>query len=227
MLVSLEKLIEKNVKPRCILHVGAHEAEEMNIYKQMGCSNVLWIESMIEKHQILVQKTSEEPDMDVAIATVWSKDNETVTFYQADNGQSSSIFDMDGHKERYPDIKIVKQYQTTTSKIDTILSVKMKRRFAPDMIVLDIQGAELHALRGSTHTLKNVKWIYAEVSYEKLYKDAALEPELTRFLDKRGFIKLEEVDSGMGWGDVLYVRENLIQRTFKGFRQRNRSYVKD
>jgi len=74
------------------------------------------------------------------------------------------------------------------------------------MIATDIQGAELEAFKGANQALKNVRWIYTEVSYESLYKGAALEPELTAFLNKKGFKKEKEVDTGMGWGDALYVK---------------------
>lgn len=204
MLMSLETMNRYEVRPSCILHVGAHEAEEKDIYKQMGCDKVLWIESMQEKYDIIRNVISSEPNMAAIIATVWSKDNQVMTFYQTNNGQSSSVFELEKHKEKYPSIVISKEFKTVTSKIDTILAVTMKGKYAPDMMALDIQGSELHALKGSINTLKNVRWIYTEVSYERLYKDAALEPELTEFLNKRGFVKLEEVDSGMGWGDALY-----------------------
>lgn len=207
MLMSLETMNSHQVRPSCILHVGAHEAEEKEIYKQMGCDKVLWIESMQEKYDVIRNAIKDEPNMSAITATVWSKDNQVMTFYQTNNGQSSSVFELESHKEKYPSIVISKEFKTVTSKIDTILLVTMKEKFIPDMIALDIQGAELQALKGSTYTLKKVKWIYTEVSYERLYKDAALEPELTEFLNKKGFVKLEEVDSGMGWGDALYAKD--------------------
>jgi len=206
MLMSLETMNGHQVKPSCILHIGAHEAEEKEIYKQMGCDKVLWVESMQNKYEIIRNAIKNEPNMSAITATVWSKDNQVMSFYETNNGQSSSVFELQGHREKYPSIVISKEYKTVTSKIDTILLVTMKNKYVPDMICIDIQGAELEAFKGATNTLKNVKWIYTEISYEPLYKGAALEPELTEFLNKKGFVKLEEVDSGMGWGDALYAK---------------------
>jgi FkbM family methyltransferase len=206
MLFLWEDITKYKVSPSCILHVGAHEAEEKEIYKQMGCDKVLWIESMYSKYEVIRNAIKNEPNMSAITATVWSKDNQVMTFYETNNGQSSSVFELEKHREKYPGIVITKQYQTVTSKIDTIIYVTMKGKYIPDMICIDIQGAELEAFKGATNTLKNVKWIYTEVSYEALYKGAALEPELTEFLNKKGFVKLEENDTGMGWGDALYAK---------------------
>jgi len=206
MIISVEEMIALKVTPSCILHIGAHEAEEIDIYKQMGCNKVLWVESMLDKHDFIRNAISKEPEMEAITATVWSKDNQVMTFYQTNNGQSSSVFELEKHKERYPSIVISKEFKTVTSKIDTILSVTMRGKYVPDMIATDIQGAELEAFKGANQALKNVRWIYTEVSYESLYKGAALEPELTAFLNKKGFKKEKEVDTGMGWGDALYVK---------------------
>ena len=39
-----------------------------------------------------------------------------------------------------------------------------------------------------------------------MYKGCALEPEITEFLKSKGFKKVEEVNTGCGWGDALYIR---------------------
>lgn len=206
MLMNIDLLNRYDIKPKCILHVGAHEAEEKDIYKQMGCSKVLWIESMKEKYQTILNVIKNEPNMDVVIATVWSSDNELLNFYQTNNGQSSSVFELDKHKELYPSIEVSNILNVTTKTIDTIIFKDMNQKYIPDMICIDIQGAELEAFRGATKTLDTVKYIYTEVSYDTLYKSCTLEPELTNFLNNLNFKKIEEVDTGMKWGDALYVK---------------------
>jgi FkbM family methyltransferase len=204
MLMSIEDMKEMNVSPSCILHIGAHEAEEKEIYKKMGCNKVLWIESMQEKYETISKAIADEPNMSVIIATVWSEDNKVLSFYQTNNGESSSVYELELHKNLYPFISVSKEYKVVTSKIDTLLSFTIKNKYVPDMISLDIQGAELEALMGAKQTLENVKWIYTEISYIPLYKNAATEFELTKFLNSLGYKKEKEIDTGMGWGDALY-----------------------
>jgi hypothetical protein len=51
MLIPLETLVKKyNIKFDGILHVGAHECEELSAYEQyLPRNKILWIEAMPEK----------------------------------------------------------------------------------------------------------------------------------------------------------------------------------
>jgi hypothetical protein len=70
---------------------------------------------------------------------------------------------------------------------------------------LDIQGAELKALKGIVDW-RYIDAIFTEINYREMYKGCALEPEITEFLSNKGFVKVEEVDTGCGWGDALYIK---------------------
>ena len=73
---------------------------------------------------------------------------------------------------------------------------------------LDIQGAELLALKGMAKYLKHIKYIYTEVNTEKVYKDCALITEIDDFLKLHGFSrKCEAIYRQFGWGDALYIRD--------------------
>jgi hypothetical protein len=57
------------------------------------------------------------------------------------------------------------------------------------MIKLDIQGAELKALRGASRILdEEVKLIYAEVSFHPLYEGGTTFGEVDGFLREHGFV---------------------------------------
>jgi FkbM family methyltransferase len=56
-----------------------------------------------------------------------------------------------------------------------------------DLLWMDIQGAELAALRGLGPRLDDVALIHAEVEFEEIYRGQPLFPEVRAFLESRGF----------------------------------------
>ncbi|TGW15477.1 FkbM family methyltransferase [bacterium NHP-B] len=79
-----------------------------------------------------------------------------------------------------------------------------------NVMVLDIQGAELMALEGATHTLKDIDAIVTEVSCTELYKGCALIEDLDAFLLNQGFRRVNTIVNMFSWGDALYVRKQFL-----------------
>ena len=97
MLITLESLIEKyNIHIKGILHVGAHECEELDLYEtRVSRDSILWIEALPEKMEICKERYS---NLNIENAIVSDK-VESVTFHRSNNGQSSSILEFGLHKE--------------------------------------------------------------------------------------------------------------------------------
>jgi hypothetical protein len=69
---------------------------------------------------------------------------------------------------------------------------------------MDLQGAELLALRGATETLRSVRFVYTEVNVDELYAGCAQLDEIDEQLV--GFVRMETALTPHGWGDAFYVR---------------------
>ncbi len=73
---------------------------------------------------------------------------------------------------------------------------------------LDIQGAELKALKGMEEYLNKVDYIYTEVNEDYVYKDCALVNELDEYLKLFGLYRVEtKWCENYKWGDALYIRQ--------------------
>lgn len=192
MLINFSTLWDLGVRPKRALHVGAHTAEEAAGYRSIG-ADVIWIEA--QKH---LADQLQARGYDVRHAAVWSEPT-LLTFHTTSNGQSSSLLPLALHRHRYPEITVTQTQLIETITIDSL-------QLAPDFLNLDIQGAELPALKGAAKTLQSVNAIYTEISTEELYEGQALEGELTDWLAARGFKKSLQVLTDYGWGDALYVR---------------------
>jgi hypothetical protein len=78
------------------------------------------------------------------------------------------------------------------------------------MIVIDVQGYELEVFKGAVESLKGIDYIVSEINREELYENYTKVEELTEFLAKHGFEKVEEVWVASGWGDGLFIKKNLL-----------------
>ena len=203
MLILLSDLVQKyNIQFKGVLHVGAHECEEIHEYeKYLPRNNILWIEAMGDKVDFCKQRF---PNVLIEKAVV-SDVNETVKFNRSNNGQSSSILEFGIHKIHHPQVHYIDTYLVETKLLkDIICNYNIEYNF----LNLDIQGVELKALKGMAEYLPKVDYIYTEVNDDYVYKDCALVSDIDTFLAQYGFIRVETSWAGnCHWGDAFYIRK--------------------
>lgn len=76
-----------------------------------------------------------------------------------------------------------------------------------DFLWLDLQGAELKALKGANQMLKQAKLIYTEVSLIETYKDVPLYNEVKDYLNLYGFVVEKKYLNYSDMGNVLFIRK--------------------
>ena len=188
-----------------ILHVGAHNAEELDSYMQVNCKKIIWIEAQSEKVRYLKAKL--DPAQNLIIeAAIWDKDGVELTLKVTNNSESTSLLEFGSHQDSYPKIAVVKECTVLTSTLDSILPPDSEI----DFVNIDIQGAELKALKGFRNSIPAVKWIYMEVNNKNLYQDCARVGDVDEFLSE---FKFKRVATRWwkhdGWGDALYVKNSF------------------
>ena len=198
----MEALARAGITPKGVLHVGAHECEELPFYQRLGIAkkNIVWIDAI----QAKVQQAKDKDILNVFQAVVTDKDDATVTFKVTNNVQSSSILDFGTHTKHYPSIHFVSQSEEKTVTLDTFFQRQFLDPSRYDFWNCDIQGAELLALKGGLNSLKHAKALYLGTATEELYKGSAKLEELDAFLV--GFKRVLTDITSNGWGDALYVR---------------------
>lgn len=202
MLISLDSLVQKyNVKFTGILHVGAHECEELVSYdRYLPRNKMLWVEALQDKVDFCKEKY---PDINIEQAVI-SDCVETVTFNRANNGESSSFLEFGLHSHFHSHVHFVESFQTETKMLkDIICNYDIPYNF----VNLDIQGVELKALKGMSDYLKTVQYIYTEVNSDYVYKDCAIVGEIDEYLKPFGFQRVEtEWCRDYRWGDAFYIK---------------------
>jgi FkbM family methyltransferase len=195
-----------NIIPKNIIHGGAHLAEEKNLYTEAGANKIIWIEANPE----LVERLSIDPRLssDIIVNIGLSDKEQIVDLKIANNSYSSSILDMKIHLEIMPDIVQDKSVRIKTKTLNHIIKELGVNMQEYNILVLDIQGYELYALRGAEEILPHLDCIFTEVNFIEMYKDCVIIEELDEFLAKFGFKREYTADTfSWGYADALYVRK--------------------
>ena len=207
MLIPFSKLMKSyNLKISGILHVGAHECEELKQYTSFNIEprNIYWIEAMENKVSMMKSKGV----LNIYQAFIDDKDNKEITFNISNNGQSSSLLNFGTHSKNYPQVKFIDTIKGKTKRLDTLIDENSIPIEHINFVNLDIQGIELRALKSMEKYLCHIDYIYTEVNSEYVYKDCNLISEIDDYLKNFDFVRVEtKMASNVGWGDAFYIKK--------------------
>ena len=211
MLININKLVKKyKLQITGILHIGAHECEELNDYYKIGCndSNIFWIEAMQDKIDYCKNVYNR---INIYKGVVYDEDNKEIEFNITNDGQSSSMLEFGSHEIHYPDVYIVSKQKMLTSRVDTIIERENIPIIPVDVnfVNLHIQGVELNALKSMEKYLPYITYIYTKVNTEHVYKNCNLIGEIDDYLSNFGYTRVEQtILKEYGWGDAFYMKIN-------------------
>tara|TARA_B100000886_G_scaffold283253_1_gene207509 strand:- start:82 stop:819 length:738 start_codon:yes stop_codon:yes gene_type:complete len=215
MLINFNDLLLSN-KVTGIIHIGAHQLEELADYLKGNVNNVIWIEANPNKYDFINNKLKKYENMVLGKFAAGSKNGYQI-LNLANNGQSSSILELGTHLISYPKINYDSKIEVEIKKLDNWLDENFKNKKLYNFINIDIQGYELEALKGMTNQLKIADYIYLEVNFEQVYKNCAELKEIDKLLIKFGFQRVALRKTNAGWGDAFYTKNNNLFSRFYYF----------
>jgi FkbM family methyltransferase len=218
MLISFSDVVHKHgVKPRGVIHIGAHDAQEFSDYVQNRVQDMIWIEADPTIALRLKERFQELNNVLVFNHAISDVDNQNLKFFITNNeGMSSSILELGTHKQLFPGIKVLSEIPVKSKTLDTLVEENNIDLEKYNFLNIDIQGAELLALKGASKTLQHIDAVFAEVNTNHVYKGCALMSEIDDYLSTFGFERIATKmweDEWIGihpWGDALY------KKTIKG-----------
>jgi|GEM_PF-1003504 len=228
MLLDLAKIAkDENLKLKTVLHVGAHVAEEQEIYSAMDVEQVTWIEANPNLAQKLESKFANSKQHSIHNYFLGNTTGNSVSFNITNNLQSSSGYALKDHKTFYPDIDVIEQIELITQRADDLIKENALPLQQYDLIVLDIQGGELNALEGMPNLINSSHAIYTEVNILELYKNSPTLKDIDEHLSKFRFKRTHMFLHRHGWGDAFYQRmaQNETPQNYKSeYSKLNRKY---
>ena len=202
---------------RGMVHVGAHQGQEVEQYLRYGFARIVLIEANPECCEGLRAKFSGDARIRIFQYAVCDRDGEVdlqIHTSRSGSTEPASILPMKRFKE------IVGSLHTAgTIRVPAITLPALFQRHSLDpadynFLNLDIQGAELLALRGAAGLLPGMDAVISEVNLVELYEGGPLEEDLVRFMEARGFDKqqaiyhplYDEKSTFPAWGECLFVK---------------------
>lgn len=202
MLFSETRLRRLGVSNRPVIHCGANVGEELGLYQSLGLEPRMWIEANQDLATELVSNVHNN-DL-VVICCLGAISGLEVDFYVSNNLQSSSVLPLDKHREIYPDVDYSKTVKVRLETLDD----QWSEEFGRGLLVLDLQGYELEALKGArSKVLGSVSMIASEIGIKDLYSGGAQLSEVKELLADYGFSLMVRRATQLGWGEVLFARK--------------------
>jgi len=194
-----------NIRSKGIIHIGAHYCEERPIYARGGCDDakVVWIEGNPEIYNLI--KNSQLP-VQIYHALISDKEEDVDFIVTNNDGMSSSFLELKEHLVEHPTCIESHRVKLRTTTLPKFMEANDLDPANYDFLIMDIQGAELHALKGMVDILKNFNHMYLEVNMKELYANCGLLPDVMKFLESHGF-KMRDINMTQhGWGDAYFSR---------------------
>jgi FkbM family methyltransferase len=192
--------------PRGVIHVGAHEGQELDTYLEMGFKHIFFIEANPQTYERLQHHVGRRPEVRIAHCAICAH-NGSVALRVTSAEASSSILPLKRHLDLYPEILEAAQVTVRARRLDDLLDEMGLPVEDYNFLHMDIQGAELLALQGAPRTLTGIAAISTEINYAELYEGCPPVEDLDDFLGPHGFVRrVTSTPTHPSWGDAFYVR---------------------
>jgi FkbM family methyltransferase len=192
-----------------LIHLGAYDGEEVTLYRQIGEFPIVLVEANPQIYQRLVTRMVGQANVFTVPAAISDQDG-PVLLHLSNDDQSGSILPLDGVGQAFPGTAETGTIEVQGRTVDSLFADFHRARHPAamtNMLVSDIQGAELRALRGAETTLGQLAAILLELSFDELYTGCAQVEEIDAFLTQRGFTRVAMVSAWHpSWADAFYVR---------------------
>ena len=209
----LKILAENNIYFDYILDIGAGIGHESNILSNQFPDKKIF---SFECNPECIHNFQRNEKITLIEKAVWEADG-YIDFYPVVNGNphASSVFlatdeyNNSEHKELHQPNKI----QVDSIRLDTFIEQNNLQN-QKGIIWIDLQGAELNALKAMSKYIENIQAIWTEVEYKPVYKDQYLFESVIEFMNDKKLNLIfpdketitNNINSGLWWDDFCFIR---------------------
>lgn len=196
---------------RGIIHVGANAGQEREIYASHGLS-AIWIEPNSAVFDQLQKNLLTFPRQRALRYLISGEDGKEYDFHIANNsGESSSILDLNLHRDIWPDVAFESTVRLRSVTLDALVERGEIDPAKFQALILDTQGSELLVLQGASRLLRSLQFIKTEAADFEAYSNCAKVDDLIAHLRPHGFLLRHRVmfakhPQGGRYYDLLFVR---------------------
>ncbi|BCA54777.1 hypothetical protein W02_19170 [Nitrospira sp. KM1] len=168
---------------RSLYVIGAHRFQERDLFDRLfpNLERIYLFEPIPQLAEYL--RRFEKVDSRVKVfCCALSNENATRDFFLTNNdGESSSLLHLGKHKQIFPHVHEIRSIPVSCRTLESIIQEHGLSQ--PDMLLLDVQGAEFQILSSLSPDLKaRVLALYVEASLEEVYAGAKCLDDLKEVL---------------------------------------------
>jgi len=189
-----------DINPKVIYDIGAcimHWTKEAN--RIWPDSKIVMFDAM-DHAEFLYKESGHEYYCGQAIGDVSGK---SIDFYEKPMDPAGNSY----YKENSAHFTEADKVTKTMITLDDL--VTSRRIQLPDLVKIDVQGAELDVLRGAQYTLKDCNDIIIEMQHEEYNLGAPQVAEVTEYLNMLGFKLVSVIRTTGADGDYHFARAKL------------------
>lgn len=203
--VKISHFTEQGYDIKGVIHVGAHDGEEVQYYQQLGIENILCFEPLWEIVPEFQKRYPNVPIFPIALGRI----NKLSVFYRTNDGrqgQASSLY-KPLREEFAMTGGIRNRLHVPVLRFDTFLAEHPEIDLSNyDCLVIDVQGAELDVLKGFGALLPQLSYFNIECSQLPSYKNGATAQEVVSYLGKHRIIQDSPIVSH---DDVFFINSEV------------------
>lgn len=201
----LSTLRSQGLRPATVIDAGANVGQFARAAAEIFPeAQIISFEALPEAATQLRANVADCANVTVIESAVGNSDD-TIRFFQYADSLASSALPLEGKQSAHR-----KELEVPIGRLDTMLDPDAIRE--PVLLKLDVQGYELEALRGASHTLSIVQYVLLEIGFESAYVGNPSFDEIYDLLREAGFYFRRPVDVLTNEHGAIYVMDALFER---------------
>jgi len=204
--------IAQKIRVLCV--GGAHRYQERQLFDRLfpNLEQIYLFEPIPELARRLNQIETTDARVRVFPFALSDHNGEHDFFITNNDGESSSLLRLGKHREIFPHVREVQATRVECRTLDHV--IQEAGLLKPDMLLLDVQGAEHQILSSLSSGLKrHIQVLYVEASLEEVYQGARCLDDLVALLtDDHQLVSFAPLSQqSPTHGNALFTNRNLNQ----------------
>lgn len=208
--MMLLQYLRDSGKHALVYVVGAYHGHEVpRLFATRGVSRIVLFEAEPRNAEALRRNTRRfTPRTTVVEAAACDYDG-TCVFHEMNLAGNGSILEPGALSRESYGTTETHSLEVRATRLDTYAQ---SEKTLPDVLWVDVQGAELKVLAGADACLRNARMVFIEVStWQPTYEGGCTTAEISRFLEQYGFRQIQlGTDLLNGTGNALYAKADTM-----------------
>lgn len=204
---QFEWAIERGIPLTGVIHVGANDgSSDVRLYESSGLGCCLMIEANPEVCQRLRKRCQGKAKFVVANNAISDRAGPVPLHVMSFDG-CSSLLKPATLLEHYGQICEEKVVDVAGITLDALLAELELEPSRFNFLTVEIQGAELLALRGAVQALPHMDFLSVKVNFENVYEGCAQIEAIDDFAAEFGFRRVNTRSEHRAWATAIYAKQ--------------------